>query len=320
MNEALSVVVLGASGYTGAEVLRWCLAHPRLRVVGATSVRHVGVPLASLWPQFHGFTDIVLSADAPDADVAFFCLPHGEAARRAPSFNAKVLIDLSGDHRLPDAQHARWYGSPREGGPWAYGLPELGGLAGARRIANPGCFATALALALLPFRGRLPPVVHATGLTGSTGSGATPQTGTHHPSRAENLRPYRDKVLKHQHSPEVEQALGGGFRLQFVPISAPVRRGILVSIPLPGATLAEWATFYAAHPLVRVLPEPPDLHGVLGSPRADLSVVEGEDGEAVVFCAIDNLCRGAGSQAVANLNLAMGWPVDLGLRTIPPVP
>jgi len=123
--------------------------------------------------------------------------------------------------------------------------------------------------------------------------------------------------------PEVVAActLPGGptFALDFVPMSAPLRRGILVTVPLPGATLEAYRTFYAGNPLVRVLSTPPDLHGVLGSPRADIAVVE-KDGRAVVFCAIDNLCRGAGSQAVANLNLVMGWPVDLGLRSLPPVP
>jgi N-acetyl-gamma-glutamyl-phosphate reductase common form len=202
---------------------------------------------------------------------------------------------------------------------WVYGLPELGveRVRGATRVANPGCFATALALALLPMRGALPEVVHATGLTGSTGSGATPAEGTHHPMRDENLRPY--KVLGHQHVPEVVQALGGGFAIDFVPMSAPLRRGILVSVPLPGATAARYREVYAGNPLVRVLDAPPDLLGVLGSPRADIAVVE-KSGRAVVFCAIDNLCRGAGSQAVANLNLAMGWAYDRGLRAIPPVP
>jgi N-acetyl-gamma-glutamyl-phosphate reductase len=208
-------------------------------------------------------------------------------------------------------------------------------LQGVTRVANPGCFATALALALLPMRGHLPAVVHATGLTGSTGSGATPTDTTHHPNRAENLRPY--KVLSHQHVPEVVQAVAQGeqppFELDFVPMSAPLRRGILVTIPIsflgrggsppatpPRGLVEHYRSYYAGNPLVRVLAGAPDLHGVLGSARADVGVVENAAGRGVVFCAIDNLCRGAGSQAVANLNRVMGWPVDLGLRTLPPVP
>jgi N-acetyl-gamma-glutamyl-phosphate reductase len=310
--------VVGASGYTGAETLRWLLGHPDVTVVGATANKHAGKPLAALWPAFWGH-DLTLSADTVPADVTFLCLPHGEAAKRAPSLEG-LVIDLSGDHRLEDpAQHAAFYGFDRPHPAWTYGLPELGmgRVRGAARIANPGCFATALALALLPMRGRLPDVVNATGLTGSTGSGATASDGTHHPMRDENLRPY--KVLAHQHVPEVVQALGGGFELDFVPMSAPLRRGILVSVPLPGATTAAYRDFYAGNPLVRVLDGPPDLLGVLGSPRADLCVVE-KAGRAVVFCAIDNLCRGAGSQAVANMNLALGWEYARGLRTLPPVP
>ncbi|MFN7142525.1 MAG: N-acetyl-gamma-glutamyl-phosphate reductase [Myxococcota bacterium] len=313
----LTAVVYGASGYTGAETLRWLFGHPRVKVVGATANKHAGKPLAALWPQFAG-SDLVLTAEAPKADVTFLCLPHGQAAQVAPSLEG-VVIDLSGDHRLPEPAHSAAYGWARATDPWHYGLPELGGdIRGVTRVANPGCFATALALALLPMRGALPAVVHAVGLTGSTGSGATPTDTTHHPNRAENLRPY--KVLAHQHVPEVVAAAGGDFALDFVPMSAPLRRGILVTVPLPGATVERYRAFYAGNPLLRVLPSAPDLHGVLGSARADVGVVAGENGRAVVFCAIDNLCRGAGSQAVANLNRVMGWPVDLGLRALPPVP
>lgn len=314
MDERLRVAVVGATGYTGAETLRWCLQHPHLRVVGATSRRAAGRPLGEVWPQL-GAYDVPITEAIPDADVLFLCLPHGEAARLAPGLSARCILDLSGDHRLPEPLHTQAYGFPRPGPPWVYGLPELGAerLRGASRVANPGCFATALTLALLPHAGRLPARVSAVGLTGSTGSGVAPTEGTHHPMRAENLRPY--KVLTHQHVPEVVQALGGGVHLDFVPVSAPVRRGILVTVPLPGARLAEWRAFYDGNPLVRVSDRPPELLHVVGSPRAHLSVVaSAEDpGSAVVFCAIDNLCRGAGSQAVANLNLVMGWPVDTGL-------
>lgn len=311
-----SVSVLGASGYTGAEVLRWVLGHPELELVAATAGKRAGQRLDAVWPQLAGHTDLVLAETAPQTDVTFLCLPHGEAVRVAPSREG-VLIDLSGDHRLPRALHATAYGFDRPGDRWAYGLPELGEVtAGVTRVANAGCFATALALALLPMRGAMPARVSAVGLTGSTGSGATPTETTHHPSRDENLRPY--KVLAHQHVPEVVQALGGGFALDFVPVSAPLRRGILVTVHLPGASLARYREFYAGNPLLRVLDRPPELLHVLGSPRADVGVVDGD--VPVVFCAIDNLCRGAGSQAVANLNLAMGWPVDLGLRHLPPVP
>lgn len=315
----MRVAVLGASGYTGAETLRWVLGHPDLELVGVTAKKHAGKALSALWPSLG--CDLVLRDDIPEADAYFLCLPHGEASKLAPSLKG-IVIDLSGDHRLSPEETKIHYGFERSGPAWLYGLPELGHARyqGATRIANPGCFATALALALLPMKGRLPAAVHAVGLTGSTGSGASPTDGTHHPTRAENLRPYRSKVLRHQHVPEVVQALEGGFRLDFVPISAPLRRGILVSAAIDGASAALYRDFYAGNPLVRVVEDAPDTLSVLGSPRADIGVVQGDEGQAVVFCAIDNLCRGAGSQAVVNLNLALGWAANRGMRHLPPTP
>ncbi|GDX80135.1 N-acetyl-gamma-glutamyl-phosphate reductase [Deltaproteobacteria bacterium] len=317
MRERVRVAVAGASGYTGAETLRWLLGHPAVEVVGATAQKHAGKALSDLWPQFHGH-DLRLAGELPEADVYFLCLPHGEAAKLAPSLAAECIIDLSGDHRLPEPQHSQHYGFARESEPWVYGLPELGfdRCLGAPRIANPGCFATALSLALLPLRGKMSGRVAAVGVTGSTGSGATPSDTTHHPLRAENLRSY--KVLGHQHVPEVEAAIGD-IRLDFVPMSGPFRRGILVTFTLPAVPARLWETFYQSNPLVRVLRKPPELAHVVGSARADIGVIEG-DGVTVVQCAIDNLGRGAGSQAVANLNLRMGWPMHLGLDRIGAVP
>jgi N-acetyl-gamma-glutamyl-phosphate reductase len=318
----LRVAVAGASGYTGAETLRWLVGHPAVEVVGATAQKHAGKLLSEVWPQFAGHA-IRLSVELPEADAYFLCLPHGEAARLAPSLpDNAVVIDLSGDHRLDEPAHSAAYGFPRATGRWVYGLPESGPerIIGQKRIANPGCFATALSLALLPLAGKMQGRVSAVGITGSTGSGATPTDTTHHPLRAENLRPY--KVLCHQHVPEVEACIGN-IRLDFVPISGPIRRGILVSYTLPAVPASLWDGYYAANPLVRVLHRPPELLHVLGSARADIGVIEGAGagaGATVVMCAIDNLCRGAGSQAVANLNLAMGWPYELGLTAVPPVP
>jgi len=313
MREKLRVVVVGASGYGGAETLRWVLGHPDMELVGATAGKAAGKNLLDLWPSLG--TDLRITADPPPADAYFLAMPHGEAAKLAPSLSG-LIVDLSGDHRLPPDIHRDWYNFERTTPEWLYGLPELGAdrYRGHRQVANPGCFATALALAMLPMQGSMPAVVHATGLTGSTGSGNTPTDGTHHPTRAENLRPYKSKIFRHQHVPEVVRAVGGGFRLDFVPISAPMRRGILVSMSLDGATPARYREFYAGNPLVRVTDTPPETLSVCGSPRADIAVLQGEEGQSLVFCAIDNLCRGAGSQAVANMNLLAGWPAHHGLR------
>ncbi len=318
MTERARVAVVGATGYTGGELLRWLVGHPRVEVVGATARARAGERLADVWPQFYG-NELVLSAEPPPADVVFLCTPHAEAHALATRLEAACIVDLSGAHRLDDAAHAAHYGFPRAGGPWVYGLPELGveRVRGVARIANPGCFATALALALLPLRARLPARVPIVGITGSTGSGAAPKDTTHHPVRAENVRPY--KVLDHQHVPEVEQAIGGGVRVDFVPMSGPYRRGILVTATLPSFAAGEWESFYAGNPLVRVRRAPPELLHVLGGPRADVGVIEG-DGVTVAMCAIDNLCRGAATQAIVNMNLHFGWPMTLGLDRVAPVP
>ncbi len=318
--ETVSVCVHGASGYTGAECIRWVLNHPRLRLVAATAQKAAGKPLGSLWPRLGRATSLIVGAEPVAADVHLLCLPHGQAALIAPQLEGYV-VDLSGDHRLAEPEHSAAYGFARATAPWLYGLPELGSgrYAGVTRVANPGCFATALALALLPAARQLPPIVTATGLTGSTGSGASPSEGTHHPTRAENLRPY--KVLTHQHVPEVLRAVteaGGSTELQFVPISAPLRRGILVTVPLPGADLDAYRRYYADNPLLVVSDRPPDLNAVVGTAFAQVSVVR-HQGAAVVFCVIDNLGRGAASQAIANVNLMLGRAVDEGLGAIGPV-
>lgn len=317
LSQALTVCVHGASGYTGAECLRWVLNHPRLHLVGATAQKTAGRPLAEVWPRLGTRTALTVTADPVDADAHLLCLPHGQSFALAPQLRG-FIVDLSGDHRLDPAEHLVNYGVVRETPAWLYGLPELGHAryGGQRQVANPGCFASALALALLPLAGRLPHVVYATGLTGSTGSGASPSEGTHHPMRDENLRPY--KVLNHQHVPEVLRALreaGGPTDLQFVPISAPLRRGILVSVPLPGATVDAYRNYYAGNSLVHVSDRPPELLAVAGTPLAHVSVVS-RGGNSVVFCAIDNLGRGAASQAVANVNLLAGWEVDVGLGAL----
>ncbi len=328
-HDTLSVCIHGVSGYTGAECLRWVLNHPRLRLVGATAQKAAGKPVSALWPRLGAALDLTVSREPVEADAHLLCLPHGQAVALAPQLSG-FIIDLSGDHRLAEPDHSAAYGYARATAPWLYGLPELGHsrYAGEKRVANPGCFATALELALLPMAAQLPDILHATGLTGSTGSGVTPTETTHHPARDENLRPY--KVLNHQHVPEVLRALTeAGARslpsLQFVPISAPLRRGILVAIPLPGATIENYQAFYGGNLLAAVSDQPPDVLSVAGTPLARIGVVHspvsGTRGATgtVVFCAIDNLARGAGSQAVANLNLLAGWPVDLGLTALGPL-
>lgn len=257
----------------------------------------------------------------------------GPAASRRPPH----LIDMSGDFRLQDAAaYARHYGRehphPELLGAFTYGLPELnrGRLRGARAVAAPGCFATAVELALLPLAraGLLEGVVPVQGLTGSSGAGVTPSAGTHHAVRASNLRAYRP--LEHQHVPEIEQALAqAGARdlaLRFVPVSAPLPRGIFATcfVELPDAWTEErlrglYRDAYAGEPFVRVPRKRlPEVAAVSGSNHAEVGVTVGPAVKgrrtAVLFGAVDNLVKGGAGQAIQDMNLVLGLPETASLE------
>ncbi|HGG56827.1 MAG TPA: N-acetyl-gamma-glutamyl-phosphate reductase, partial [Nannocystis exedens] len=239
--------VIGGTGYGGAELIRLLITHPEVELARVTSIDRVGEPLEAVHRTL-GTTGLVfeqMSAveAAAGVDVVFLALPHKVSATMAAEL-AEVrarIVDLSGDFRLRDAKlYARFYGSahphPEQLGSFVYGLPELHreAIRGATRVASPGCFATTIALGLLPLAkaGLLLGPIHTVACTGSSGSGAYASAGTHHPIRAGNLKVY--KPLVHQHTPEIEQtladacALGGheaSFSLSFVPVSAPLVRG-----------------------------------------------------------------------------------------------
>ncbi len=331
---AANAALLHGAGYAGGELLRLLLAHPRVTVTAVTSRTLAGQPVHAAHPALRGVTDLAFVApDAVDAsalDVAFVCAEHRQGAAavdalRAAGFDG-LVIDLSADHRLRDADaYARWYGAehpaPHRLAEAVYGLADLWPerLAGATLVANPGCFATGLALALAPVaRGLGRFDAHATALTGASGSGGRPSATTHFPSRDGNVRAYR--ALAHQHLAEVLPVLGDGARLHFVPASGPWTRGIwgTAHVALPPHVTADdvdvwFEGVYTARPLVRLSPGAlPELLPVVGSPFCDLGwVVSG--GVLVVGFALDNLTKGAASQAVHNLNLALGWPETAGL-------
>ena len=272
--------------------------------------------------------------------AVLLALPHGETATVWQRVRAElgeraerlVVVDLSADHRLPDpALYERWYGehpAPAEPARFAYGLPELAreALRGATRIAAPGCFATALQLATLPAAPWLdaesPWVYH--GVTGSSGSGAKPRPGTHHPHRHGNLWAYG--LGGHRHEAELAQALaplGLAPEVVFVPHSGPFVRGIHLTATLPlaaggDATAAaeSYAEAYAEAPFVDVLPagDAPDLRRVVGSNRAALSATP-RGSTLVVTLTLDNVLKGGAGQALQALNLALGWPETAGLPT-----
>jgi N-acetyl-gamma-glutamyl-phosphate reductase len=352
--------VMGGSGYGGAELVRRLLLHPDVELVRVSSVDHVGEALGDVHLPLTGRTELRFENLAPEAvaegvDVVLLGLPHKVSATLMPRLwqTTTKIVDMSGDFRLTSASdYARFYGGahphPELLGKFVYGLPELNRerIRGARAVASPGCFATAIQLALLPLAraGWLPAdtVVSVTGLTGSSGSGIAPSAATHHPVRAVNLKTY--KALDHQHTPEILEGLAAagapGVALRFVPVSAPLSRGILVTafVELPigvtdDAVAACFAEAFAQEPFVRYVgPQGtarpgtrlPEVAAVAGSNYAEVGFALAAEGPrsrtVAVVAALDNLIKGGAGQAIENMNLMLGLPETAALEDSGPWP
>src|SRR5512141_685782 len=329
--------VIGGSGYGGAEMIRRLLVHPEVELVRVASVDYVGEPLSAADPALEGLTELRFEEVAPaeaarGVDVVLLGLPHTVAAQKVPELAALPsvkVVDMSGDFRLKDvAAYEKWYAHghpcPERLADFVYGLPEQNrqAIRRARFVASPGCFATTIELSLLPLAraGLLEGVVHVQGITGSSGAGVAPSAGTHHPVRAGNLRTY--KPLEHQHVPEIVQTLhAAGARelaLRFVPVSAPLGRGIFATafVELDEAwteerLLALYRDAYAGEPFVRVPRKRlPEVAAVSGSNHAEVGVVAGDAHRGArtvtLFGALDNLVKGGAGQAIQNMNLMLG--------------
>lgn len=314
--------ILGASGYAGQETLDRVLAHPQLELVALGSDTFAGQGANVLDPRLNGNVPPFVANDAAlaaGADVVFCCLDHERAAALEPPPGA-VVVDLSGAHRLAaPALYAEWYGfehpAPHLLAEWSYALPELFPPSGPL-IANPGCYATAVLLALAPLAGVVEPAgVVVDAKSGVSGAGRSLKPSSHAASVLENVSPY--KVGSHQHAPEIEQALG--FPVCFVPHLLPVRRGLIATcyVQADADVRALLDAAYAASPVVTLLPEgvAPELSRVQGTDAAELGVfTDRATGTRIVVCAIDNLGKGAAGQAVQNANLALGLSETAGLR------
>jgi N-acetyl-gamma-glutamyl-phosphate/LysW-gamma-L-alpha-aminoadipyl-6-phosphate reductase len=328
--------LVGASGYGGAEIIRRLLRHPDVELVRVASADHIGELVGDAHLSLEGATDLrfeKLSAReaAVGVDVVFLALPRGVSAKEMPLLlgSGARIIDMSGDFRLKSAaSYQRYYElahpNPDLLGSFVYGLPEQNreAIRGSARVASPGCFATAIELGLLPLAraGLLAGEIETVGITGSSGSGVMPTPATHHPVRAVNLRTY--KPLEHQHVPEIEETLiqagATSTRLSFIPVSAPLSRGIFATtfVRVPeSVTASQVQTLYeqafAAEPFVRVPARRlPEVAAVAGSNyaevRAEVGPARGGTRVVTVFSALDNLVKGGAGQAVQSMNLMLG--------------
>jgi N-acetyl-gamma-glutamyl-phosphate reductase len=307
--------IVGARGYAGGEFLRLVVAHGGFELSYAASRALAGKPYSALAPGLGDKAKIVApdpeSAARAGLEACVLAMPNGEAKAYADAFDAHspdtVILDFSADFRGVAG--------------WAYGLPELGrrdGLRGARRIANPGCYATAVALALAPLVNRLAGSASAFAVSGWSGAGTTPSPRNDAARLVDNVMPYA--LAGHGHEKEVREALG--VKLAFTPHVAGFFRGLVATVHAPltdvlsRAALAEvFRTAYGDEPLIELADDPPEAKdgaNIMGAIVGGFTAVPGES-RVVVCCALDNLLKGAASQALQNLNLALGFEETRGL-------
>ncbi len=330
------IALAGASGYAGGELLRLVLGHPALELAAVCASSSAGRSVTELHPQLvtlaHRAFDPTDPALLADADLVFLALPHGESAALVAQLPADLLVvDLGADFRLADAEAwTVYYGGPHAG-TWTYGLPELpgqrGAIAGSTRVANTGCYAAAITLALAPLIAGgvvCPEDVVVVASSGTTGAGRGLKASLLASEVMGGLSAY--KVGAHQHVPEIKQA-SGATSISLTPVLAPMPRGILATVtarptsPLTTAADVRRALgkAYGDEPFVHVLPEGVQARtsSTLGTNAAHLQAdVDVDSGRVIVTCAIDNLGKGAAGQAVQNANLMLGFPETAGLTAL----
>lgn len=347
MTAPLRIAVLGASGYTGADLVRLALTHPHVEIAALSANAKAGLAMAEVWPHFAPYPDLPRLVRAEDIDwsgidAVFGCLPHAASAALLSTLAGPRIVDLSADFRLKDPDtYAEWYGgehpAPALLGEAVYGLTEFArdALPEARVVACPGCYPTAVLLAVLPLvEGGLidPARVSINALSGVSGAGRGLKEANLFAEVAEAVHPYA--IGAHRHMPEIEQEIGlragADVRISFTPHLVPMNRGELVTIAVElagGATVADLHAAlhvrYASEPFVHLLPKgvAPSTRMVRGSNHAVLNVFADRiDGRALVIAAIDNLVKGSSGQAIQNMNLMFDLPETAGLTQAPLFP
>ncbi len=336
----MNVGIVGGAGYGGSELLRLLLFHPRVDLLFVTSRRHVGKKVSSVNRFLKGITDLeFIEPDVgnlpTETELIFITTPHGVSMHLVPDIAKKLprarLIDLSGDFRLNNPNiYRQYYKSEHVStdylGKFIYGLTELNrdAIRGAQYVANPGCFATGIILALMPLFNcnAVRREVSVVSVTGSSGSGELPKEITHHPIRANNFRSY--KILEHQHTPEIEQFFRDkitdwDYEIGFIPQSGPFVRGIFTTATvynedIRGETLREaFLNLYGQEQFIRIVDGSPELTAVQSSNYVEVSGMVRRN-FIVSMSAIDNLVRGASGQAVQNMNIMCGFDEHEGLE------
>lgn len=340
----LNVAIIGASGYTGGELLRLLLNHPEVEVTTVTSRSHESEPIEKIHPHLRD-TGLVFEnkgAEDFDEDIIFTATPHGASMKIIPDIYEKTdakIIDLSGDYRFDDYKvYEDWYHMKHTKAiPSVYGLPELhrNEIKKSRLVGNPGCFTTGAILSGYPIsKHKLADRMIFDSKSGVSGAGINPSESTHYPNIADNVNPY--KVTTHRHTPEIEQELQrySNVKVSFTPILVPVERGILTTNHtilsdnrgyeskeerenLQGEITEIYKKEYKDEPFVKILEdgEIPRLSSVRGSNYIHIGCFEVDrTGQLVVVSAIDNLVKGASGQAIENMNIMCGFDEKTGLN------
>jgi len=334
----VKVGIVGASGYTGAELLRLCAQHPSVEVVAATGDSQAGTLASHLYPSLAAaYPNLVFEEFSIDRfaglDVVFLGVPHEAALEIAPQLVGKVgcVIDLSAAYRLKDASlYPNWYGfdhtQPELLAKAVYGLPELyrSALPGASLIATPGCYVTAASLALTPLvRGGIvnPNGIIVDAASGVSGAGRALKHSSMFSTVDEDFTAYG--LLNHRHTPEIEQVTGA--QVLFTPHLAPMNRGILATCyarpagnaPTTASLLASLASFYKNEPFIVVRPQEPSTKATLGTNCVHITARYDErTGYVMVLAALDNIAKGASGGAVQSMNVALGLPETDGLTNV----